>query len=258
MKKSAGEFHRACLWTLAGILFITIALGAFKTAIADDMSEAQSMVYKAKGTLIDLTSDSMFSWLNKYLKDAKGVLIFPQVIKGGFFLGGSGGTGVFMTRDQTTGEWSYPAFYTMGSVTLGLQIGGEAAEVVMVAMSQKAINTLLSSSVKLGGDVSIAAGPVGGGAKGSVGVPEVTTDFVSYTRSKGLYAGLNLEGSLLAVRTGLNEVYYGAGTLPVDIVVMKKASNPNADELRAALEKVTGKKKPLMTPPLKLNSAVPN
>lgn len=199
------------------------------------------MVYKAKGTLIDMTSDSMFSWLNGYLKDARGVLIFPQIIKGGFFLGGSGGTGVFLARDRTTGAWSYPAFYTLGSVTFGLQIGGEAAEVVMLAMSQKAINTLLSSSVKLGGDVSIAAGPVGGGAKGSLAVPDVTADFLSFTRTKGLYAGLNLEGSVLGVRTGLNEAFYGVGALPIDILIMNKVKNPSAEELRAALEKASAK-----------------
>jgi lipid-binding SYLF domain-containing protein len=252
MEEKEIRFYKFCKRTIAWAFILTLSFGAFAKAMADDRSEAQSMVDKAKGTIVDLTNDSMFSWLNNYLKDAKGVIIFPQIIKGGFFLGGSGGTGILVTRDENTGAWSYPAFYTLGSVTFGLQIGGEAAEVVMVAMSQKAINTLLSSSVKLGGDVSIAVGPLGGGAKGSLGVPEVTTDIVSFARTKGLYAGLNLEGSLLVVRTGLNEVYYGAGTMPIDIVIAKKAVNPGADELRAALEKISGKRNPRPMPPEKL------
>jgi len=241
MKEIAKQIYRISLRALAVIFIFTLALGSFTTAPAEDKSEAQSMVDKSKGTLVDLTSDEYFSWLKGYLKNARGVLIFPQIIKGGFFLGGSGGTGVFLVRDEAAGAWSYPAFYTLGSVTFGLQIGGEAAEVVMLAMSQKAVNTLLSSSVKLGGDVSIAVGPIGGGAKGSLAVPEVTADFLSFTRTKGLYAGLNLEGSLLVVREGLNEAYYGAGTLPIDIIIKKKAGNPDADDLRAVLEKASAR-----------------
>jgi lipid-binding SYLF domain-containing protein len=148
------------------------------------------------------------------------VLIFPQVLKAGFFLGGSGGTGVLLVRDEATGTWSEPAFYTVGSVTFGLQIGGEAAEVVMLAMNQKALDSLLSSTVKLGGDASIAIGPIGGGAKGAVTIPAVTADFVSFTKAKGLYAGLNLDGSVLAVRDGLNSAYYGKEVMPKDIFVI--------------------------------------
>ena len=241
MKESLKQICRNSLWSLAAILIFSMAFASFTPAHAAEKSEAQSMVDKSKATLVDVTNDNYFSWLNGYLKDAKGVLIFPQIIKGGFVFGGSGGTGVFLVRDEATGAWSYPAFYTLGSVTFGLQIGGEAAEVVMLAMSKKAVNTLLSSSVKLGGDVSIAVGPVGGGAKGSVAVPEVTADFISFTRTKGLYAGLNLEGSVLVIRDGLNEAYYGDGTLPIDIIIKKQTGNPGADDLRAALQKAAAK-----------------
>jgi lipid-binding SYLF domain-containing protein len=241
MKEGLKNIFRSSLRPLAAILVFSLAFAFFTTAYAADKSEAQSMVEKSKATLVDLTNDSYFSWLSGYLKDARGVLIFPQLIKGGFVFGGSGGTGVFLVRDETTGTWSYPAFYTLGSVTFGLQIGGEAAEVVMLAMSKKAVNTLLSSSVKLGGDVSVAVGPLGGGAKGSVAVPEVTADFISFTRTKGLYAGLNLEGSMLVVREGLNEAYYGIGTLPIDIIIKKQFANPGADELREVLQKAAAK-----------------
>jgi lipid-binding SYLF domain-containing protein len=201
--------------------------------------EAQSIVDKSKGTINDLMSDSAFSWLYGHLATAKGVLIFPQVLKAGFFLGGSGGTGVLLIHDLSTGTWSEPAFYTLGSVTFGLQIGGEAAQVVMVAMNQKAIDSLLSSSVKLGGDVSVAIGPLGGGAKGAVTVPEVTADFVSFSKAKGLYAGLNVEGSVLQVRDGLNSAYYGKTITPKDIIVNKTAGNSGADGLRSALKKTS-------------------
>lgn len=140
-----------------------------------------------------------------------------------------------------TGTWSEPAFYTVGSVTFGLQIGDEAAEVVMLAMNQKALDSLLSSSVKLGGDASVAIGPVGGGAKGAVTVPAVTADFVSFTRSKGLYVGLNLEGSVLEVRDALNSAYYGRTVTPKDIIIMKDVRNSRAYGLRSVLEKASSK-----------------
>jgi lipid-binding SYLF domain-containing protein len=95
--------------------------------------------------------------------------------------------------------------------------------------------------VKLGGDVSVAIGPVGGGAKGSVTIPEVTADFVSFTKAQGLYGGLNLEGSVLMVRDGLNEAYYGKNVTPMNILAGKVAGNPGAHQLRAALKTAQGK-----------------
>ncbi len=224
---------------LAVIFAFGLLSGSYTNAMAADKVEAQSIVDKAQGTLADLMSDSNFSWMWKYIKEAKGVVIFPQVIKGGFFIGGSGGTGVLMVRKGAT--WSEPAFYTLGSVTFGLQIGGEAAEVVMLAMNQKAVDSMLSSSVKLGGDASVAIGPIGGGAKGSATVPAVTADFVSFTKAKGLYAGLNLEGSVLAVRESLDQAYYGKAVTPQDIVLAHKVSNPGAAKLRAEIKKAVAK-----------------
>jgi len=241
MKEYTKKIYKLGLWALAGIFMITVLCGSSTTVFAADKAEAQSIIDKSKGALTDLMNDEAFSWLNGYMKSAKGVLIFPQVLKAGFILGGSGGTGVLLVRDEVNGTWSEPGFYTVGSVTFGLQIGGEAAEVVMLAMNQKAIDSLLSSSVKLGGDVSVAIGPIGGGAKGAVTVPAVTADFVSYTKAKGLYAGLNLDGSVLAVRDGLNSAYYGKTVTPKDIFVKKDVGNPGANELRSALKKNSAK-----------------
>ena len=227
---------------VAGFLTASMLLAPVSSARAADKVEAQAIVDMSKGALTDLMGDEHFSWLKEYLKNAKGVLIFPQVLKGGFVLGGSGGTGVLMMRNSDTGTWSDPAFYTLGSVTFGFQAGGEAAEVVMVAMTRKAIDSLLVSSLKLGGDASVAIGPVGGGAKGSVTIPEVTADFVSFTKTKGLYAGFNLEGSVLEVRDSLNASYYGKNVKPGAILVDKTVTNPGADGLRAALQKETSGK----------------
>ena len=223
-----------------GIVVLAIlAMGTFSasstTAIAADRLQVQGLVDRARITFSEFMRDSNYTWLHESLGNAKGVLIFPQIIKGGFVFGGSGGTGVFLVRGEKTTNWSEPAFYSLGSVTFGLQIGGEAAEVIMLAMTQKAVDSLLSSSFKLGGDVSIALGPVGAGAKANADIPNVTADFLAFAKSKGIYAGLNLEGTVVTVRDGLNEAYYGKSVRPADIIVRHAVRNKGADELRAVL-----------------------
>jgi lipid-binding SYLF domain-containing protein len=224
----------------AGIRVVAIAtifaamflVAATPGAMAADMEDAQGIVDKSRVTLSGFLRDKDYAWLRENIKKAKGVLIYPQVLKAGFVFGGSGGTGVLLAKDSKTGEWSGPAFYTLGSVSFGLQIGGEAAEVVVLVMSQKGMDSLLTSKFKLGGDASVALGPMGGGAKG-----DVTADFLSFAKSKGLYAGLNLDGSYIDVRENLNAAYYGKAVTPVDIIDKKTVSNAAAVPLREDLKK---------------------
>lgn len=222
---------------LFAILVLGILIASSTLSMAADSGQAQGLVDRARVTLNEFIRDPNYSWVRENLNHVKGVLIFPQVFKGGFIFGASGGTGVLLVRDEKTGNWSEPAFYTIGSVTFGLQAGGEAAEVIMLAWTQKAVDSLLSTSFKLGGDASIALGPVGAGAKAGADIPSVTADFLSFAKSKGLYAGLNLEGAILSVRDSLNSVYCGRDARPADIVVKKSCSNKGSDELQRTLEK---------------------
>lgn len=215
-----------------GVVILAFLFVSIAPAPAADQQEAQGIVDKAKVTFNGFMRSKDYTWLHSHLKHAKGLLIYPQVLKAGFLIGGSGGTGVLIVKDAKTGDWSNPAFYTIGAVSFGLQIGGEAAEVIVMAMSDKAIDSLMASSVKLGGDTSIALGPVGAGAKGNV-----TADFISFAKSKGLYAGLNLEGSAVDVRDSLNKAYYGKDVRPVDIIIKKDVSNKGAAALRAEVKK---------------------
>ena len=96
----------------------------------------------------------------------KGILIVPQFLKAAFGFGGAGGGGVFLARDEETGDWSQPVFYNLGALSFGLQIGGDASEMVIVVKKIGALESFYSSSFKLGGDANIAVGPAGGGQKG--------------------------------------------------------------------------------------------
>ena len=218
--------------SMAALLSLVLFVAAILPSWAADADEAQAVVDKARITFSAFARDENYVYLNDNLKNVKGLLIFPQVLKAGFILGGSGGTGVLVARDPKTGNWSEPAFYTVGAVSFGLQIGGEAAEVIMMIMSQRAVDSLLTTSVKLGGDTSIALGPVGAGAKGAI-----TADIISFAKSKGIYAGLNLEGSVVKVRNGLNKDYYGRETSPAEIIIKKEVSNKGSARLRETLKK---------------------
>ena len=217
---------------VATILAIVLAFVAVPAGMAADKEDAQGIVTKAEVTVSSFLRNKDFAWFNANIHRAKGLLIYPQVLKAGFILGGSGGTGVLLVRDEKTGSWSQPAFYTLGGVSFGLQIGGEAAQVVVMVMSQKGIDSLYTSKFKLGGDTSFALGPVGAGAKSNV-----TADFISFAESKGLYAGLNLEGSYVSVRGSLNKSYYGRDITPVQIIVEERAVNPGSAKLRDTLKK---------------------
>jgi SH3 domain-containing YSC84-like protein 1 len=228
MKRKDSRIRVLVLTAMALLVLLTTGIAQVS---ADDKSDAQGIVDKAGVTLTAFMGNKDYAWLHENLKNAKGILIYPQVLKAGFILGGSGGTGVFLANDQKAGDWSQPAFYTVGSVTFGLQIGGEAAETVILAMTQKAVDSLYKSSFKLGGDTSIAFGPVGAGAKANV-----AADFIAFSMTKGAYAGLNLEGSVVTVRDSLNKAYYGKDVSPAQIIVEKKVSNEGSSGLRAALK----------------------
>lgn len=210
---------------IIGALFIGIA-----EVPAADQESAQGVVDNAYVSFVNFMSDPKYTWLHENLKDARALLIYPQIIKGGFIIGGSGGTGVLLVKDEKTGEWSQPVFYTIGAMSVGLQIGGEVVEMLVMVMSDKGIDSLYASSFKLGGDASIAAGPVGSGAK-----QNAMADFISFAKSKGAYVGLNLEGSVVAVRDSLNEAYYGKEVRPVQIVVEKQVSNNGSTQIREGL-----------------------
>ena len=197
----------------------------------------QGLVDKARITLDSFTGDPQMTWLRTHLKDVKGVLITPELLKGAFIVGGSGGSGVLLARDEKTGTWTEPAFYSMGAASLGFQIGGQKAEVILMIMNRKALESLYTSSVKLGGDFSVAAGPVGVGAA----TKGVTATIISYARTKGAFAGVSLEGAVVKVSDRGNSDYYGKPVRPVDIFVTRSVSNPGSAELRASLTRAERK-----------------
>ncbi len=195
-----------------------------------EQAEAEALVEKSTTVVSSFTADPDLDWFRKNVYRAQAVLIIPQNLKGAFLVGGAGGSGVLLARDIKTGQWSYPAFYTLGSLSIGLQAGAESSEIILMVMTERGMESMLTSSFKLGADVTLAAGPVGVGAKAK------TADIISYARAKGVFAGVSLDGAVVKTRDGLNGAYYGRKVSPTDILIRRDAVNGHADKLRAAVK----------------------
>jgi lipid-binding SYLF domain-containing protein len=196
-------------------------------------AEPEKLVADARATLDDFIRDPDQTWIQNNLGRAKAVLIAPHVVKAGFIFGGSGGRAVLVARDGRT--WAGPAFYDLATASVGFQAGVEVSEVVIVVMTDKGMNSLLSSSFKIGGDASVAAGPVGAGAKSTV-----TADLISFARSKGAYGGVNLDGTVVKTNIPWNDAFYGrSNLLPPDILIRRSVSSPKASALLAEVAKAT-------------------
>jgi lipid-binding SYLF domain-containing protein len=215
------------------VFFFMLAVLAFMpmTAFGQNAPDQQALVEKAQFTLESFMADESMSWFHEHVKDARGMVIVPQLIKGAFFIGGSGGSGVLIAHDEKTDEWSYPAFVTLGGASFGFQFGGQASEVILLVMTQKGIDSMISTTVKLGADASVAVGPIGRGIEGST-APNLSADLLSFSRAQGLFGGVSVEGAAVAARDAWNTAYYGKPTKAVDILVRRDVSNPHADNLR--------------------------
>lgn len=232
-------------WMLGGsvalvLLMIASLVGVPRSAMADDAKDAQQLVDKARMTFEAFIGDKeMGPALQTLVKKAHGILVYPSVLRGAFIVGASGGSGVFLAHDAKAKKWGGPAFYTIGQASFGLQAGGDASEIVLVALTERGVSSLLATSAKLGADASVAAGPVGVGAQAAT--QNLSADIVSYSRAKGIYAGVSVDGAVVATRDALNKAYYKKEVTPTDILVKRAVSNKGAAGLIQAVAKAAGK-----------------
>jgi lipid-binding SYLF domain-containing protein len=199
-------------------------------AAGNSARESEAVVQAARRTLGRFQADPEMGWFRDHVGAAVAVLIVPKRVRAGLIFGGSGGVGVLLAREAATGEWGQPVFYNLGGASVGLQAGGERSEVIFLLQTQDALDSFLSPKLQLGAEAAVAAGPVGAGAG-----ENVTAEILTFVRSKGLYAGATLDGSVIQPATERNAAYYGSAATAADIVVRKSVSNPHADGLRADL-----------------------
>lgn len=212
---------------------IAAALAAFCLAGPAAAETPQEVVDNATRAVQDMGADPSMTWFRENVHKARAVVIVPTYVKGGFIFGAAGGNGVVMTRGGRS--WSHPSFVSLASLSAGLQAGAQGGQLVLLVMTDRGRDAILSDKFQIGTDASIAAGPVG------VGAQAATSDIVAYSRSAGVFGGLTVEGGTLAKRDGWNEDYYGKGVRPLDILENRTKTNRGARELRVAMASVGGR-----------------
>jgi lipid-binding SYLF domain-containing protein len=197
-------------------------------------AKAQDLVDKAAITVSSLRRNEEFTDLAGYMRRARAVLIFPQILKAGFIIGAEGGRGVLLVRGAD-GSWSPPAFYTLAAGSIGFQIGGQVSELVMTLMNDGAVRAVMDNKVQLGAELSVSVGPIGKGAQAGT-TTNLNTDVVAFSKSVGLFGGGALEGAGIIPEYDWNRAYYGSPqATPEAIVLERRFYNMQADQLRQAL-----------------------
>jgi SH3 domain-containing YSC84-like protein 1 len=216
------------------LLTLTLGLTACAEMHRDKRSTANDLVNQATETVQRFKTMPDLKEFANYMPTARGIVVLPSVIKGGFMLGGEGGNGVLLAKTDD-GSWSQPAFYVLGAASIGLQMGLQDTEIILVLRSDEAVAAILEHQGKLGADTGLTLGTLGKGAEVST-TANIGFDVLAFANSKiGLFGGAALEGAVLARRVDLNEAYYGRGATPRGILYQGQAQNPQAEPLRAAL-----------------------
>ena len=222
-------------WKLYTIVpLIVILFSSALLSAAAKYTEANLLVDSSHRTLQQFILDPNMQVIKDLSKRARGIIIIPQMIRGGLIVGGTGGHGILLARDLKSGHWHGPAFYSIGSMTFGLQVGGEVSQIVMFVMTDKGLNSMMSSSFRLGADVTMAAGPIGGGAKAT------TTDIVAYSRSKGAFGGFTVEGGVMQTLDSWNISYYESeAASPSEILISRTVSNTYGEEIIKTITEIS-------------------
>jgi lipid-binding SYLF domain-containing protein len=194
-------------------------------------TDQQAVIEGARKTLTDLRHDKAFGNAKTLMRQAHAVMIVPKLFKGGFIVGGEGGEGVLMVRGHA--GWSDPAFYAIGSASFGLQIGVQQAEMILLVMTEKGVQSLLHDEFKIGAQAGIAVATLGSGVEGAIG-GKSPPDLVVWSSATGVYGGLTIDGSVIRPKPDDDRAFYGRPVTTRDVLYARTPSN-RADSLRHSL-----------------------
>ncbi len=198
------------IWRRSIVILSTVVLAAVlwtPTGAAEDETKRVEAATSVLGELMNIPEKGIPASL---LKDAYGVVVIPGVINVGFGIGGRRGHGVMVVREKR--RWSRPIFVTITGGSIGWQIGAQSTDIILVLKSKRSVDGILDGKFTLGADAAVAAGPVGRQAEASTDI-KLKAEIYSYSRSRGLFAGLSLEGARLSIKKDANASFYGTDEL---------------------------------------------
>lgn len=219
------------------LLLMFLALSQWVSLVFAGSSE-DGKVEQATGVLGEIMAIPEEGIPPSLLQSARGIVIIPGLVKIGYLVGGRYGTGVLMVRDLK-GHWSNPSFVYLGGGSFGLQIGVQSTDVILVFRTRRSIDNIKRGKFTLGADAGVAAGPVGRRAEASTDI-QLKAEILSYSRSRGLFAGLSLEGAVLGIDDDSNRDFYGRSITAGEILEGKVTNAPEAaGRLRKTLDKIS-------------------
>ena len=208
-----------------GILLCVVMAGSALTVRAAAGKDEVKRVGAATTVLNEMMRARDKAIPGSILEKAEAIAIFPGVKKAGFVVGGQWGRGIISVRDADTRQWSSPAFLTLTGGSVGAQIGGTEIDVILVIMNRAGVEHLLANQVKLGGEISAAAGPVGRAGEASTDL-QMQAQILSYSRSRGLFAGVTVNGSVIKEDVEANTRFYEKTLSSEEIVFERAGSSP--------------------------------
>jgi lipid-binding SYLF domain-containing protein len=200
------------------VMVIAVALfAASHGLVAQPSSDEARRVADATTVLEEIMAASDNAVPGAIMERAEGIAVFPSLIKGGIVVGAQRGRGILSVRDRKSGGWSSPAFLTITGGSIGAQFGAQAIDLVLVINNQRGLEQLVKNQFKVGADAAVAAGPVGRDASASTDI-QLRAQILSYSRARGLFAGVTLNGSTIRQDRDANERYYGTAYRTSQIV----------------------------------------
>ena len=234
--RSTRHLRAAAFGLLAGAWLGVAPAAAQSEAQGEAASEAQQLVDRATLTAEQVMDPVRGKPAQRELRLSRGVLICPSVFKMGFLLAGAGGGCVLLARDAS-GSWSAPAFYSVGSGSVGFQAGIQDEQLVLFIMSQRGLNAILNTHFRLGATASASFATFGGGIEGATSTA-LDADIVALELNRGLFAGVSLQGSFVNSNAQMDRTYFGQTVGPEDVVVAMRVNNPGDDPLRSVLTRL--------------------
>lgn len=207
---------------LPSLLALVLLLNS--NVFAADETPQQELLKDAREVVEEIMSTPDLEIPSGLMSRAKAVIIFPSMLKGGFLIGVRYGKGIATVRDSKTGQWGPPSFITTMGGSFGFQIGAQAVDLILVVTTERGIKGLMNSNFTLGGDIAITAGPVGRYAELGVDIL-LQGDMYSYSRSKGIFGGISLKGTIIKPNAGYNEEFYNAKLTPEEIMIDGKVKS---------------------------------
>lgn len=214
------------------LLLFVVGIGAVMAQSDEARRISESMV-----VLSEIVGADDQSVPRSIVDSAEGVAVFPGLLKGGFIFGGQRGRGILSVRDPKTREWSAPAFLTITGGSFGAQIGGQSVDLILVVRDRRGLEQLVANQFKVGADASVAAGPVGRDAGAATDI-QMRAQILSYSRTRGLFAGVTINGATIRQDRDANDRFYGMGYRTSQIVFEGLGGTPApVPEWKAALRR---------------------